>query len=434
MMLKMQKNVLTFICFLLGFSAYSQSDDSYPYFRIASIPVRYSAFDSLEIKYAENEQFKIIANGNGVFDANCLLKKFTFIYRNFSTGVIESTAADSFVYANGKPVRLIRVDNGKRSFESIFSTSADSKIDTILTQNYNNLAQITSISRTILYRNRLGKDSLFKDENFQNGTWQLGEAYHEFFYDNAGYLVKSKLGGYYFINSSPIYLRRQTTNYIYSGNSLTTKIDSFASALGSPTGTNIGFINQWQYKYDAFGRLLEGINSSWSSQSPDTLFTQNIRNRYTAYNSENKSIAYYTDNWKNNTWVETNLDSIRYANNNLTQSFFQYTKNGSNWWLNLKNYRKFCGILILTQEISNILDLKIYPNPAQNSVTLEGDDNATSKNSLQVFDYAGRLILQQKKVVLPHTVDVSKLSNGLYFFKINNEKGQSTTRKVLIMK
>ena len=434
MMLKMQKIILSLTYIFLSISAYSQ-DESYPYFRIASIPVRYSVLDSVEFRGAENEQFKVASNSYGSFDARCLLHKFKSVFFYYNSGISRLTGSDSFVFVNNKPVERLQFSNNRLSNRSTFVTSADSKIDTIETQHYNNLHQIVNMTRTILYRNRLGKDSLFKEEYFRNGGWQLGQEYHEFFYDDLGRLIQRKLGGYYLMDTFNIYSRNQTTNYIYSGNFLMTQIDSFANSIGSPIDTQIDSIYKWHYQYDTLGRLSEGINSFRALQNLDTTFTPNIRNRYTEYNRENKNTVYYTDNWKNNTWVETNMNIIRYTNHNLSQSSFRYSKTGSNWWLRSKVFKEYCGVIsALQEETTPDFNLKIYPNPAQNSVTLEGNDNATSKNNLQVFDYAGRLILQQKEVVLPHTVDVSKLSDGLYFFKINNEKGQSTTRKVLIMK
>ena len=433
-MLKMQKIVLTLMFALLGISTYCQ-DTIYPYFRIASISVRHSAFDSVEFREAENEQFKVTYKGYGSFDTNCILRKFTSVFFYYNSGISQLSGADSFVFVHNKPVERLQFSNNRFRNRSTFLTSADAQIDTIVTQHYNNLYQLVNMTRTILYRNRQGKDSLFKQENFQNGAWQLGQEYHEFFYDNTGRLIQRKLGGYYLINTIRFYCRNQTTNYIYSGNFLVTQIDSFAETLGDPINTHIALINKWDYKYDALGRLSEGIYSK-SNTLPnlDTTFSPNIRHRYTLYNSENKNIVYYTDSWKANAWIETNMNSTKYTDNNLSQSSFQYAKNGSIWWLSLKSYKNFCGVSMPPQEVSFDLALKIYPNPTQNTVILESEVNSTSENTLHVFDYAGHLVLQQKEMIFPYVIDMSKQTNGLYFFKITNEKGQSTTRKVLIMK
>jgi len=54
---------------------------------------------------------------------------------------------------------------------------------------------------------------------------------------------------------------------------------------------------------------------------------------------------------------------------------------------------------------------------------------------LSLFDFTGKLILRQKSC-LPKgkattTVDVSKLSGGLYIVRLTDEKGISLSRKML---
>ena len=66
--------------------------------------------------------------------------------------------------------------------------------------------------------------------------------------------------------------------------------------------------------------------------------------------------------------------------------------------------------------ISN--SLKIYPNPASGNITLETPETGT----LSVYNLNGILVLEQKITKQTTTIDVSKLSEGLYVLKVVGEK------------
>lgn len=75
--------------------------------------------------------------------------------------------------------------------------------------------------------------------------------------------------------------------------------------------------------------------------------------------------------------------------------------------------------------------LSVYPIPAENVVNLEWNENYES--DIRLFDSAGKLILFERNVRLNtiYQLDISPFSSGIYYLRINNQKG-STTKKITI--
>ncbi|PHS10473.1 MAG: hypothetical protein COA88_01655 [Kordia sp.] len=73
--------------------------------------------------------------------------------------------------------------------------------------------------------------------------------------------------------------------------------------------------------------------------------------------------------------------------------------------------------------------LKIYPNPTSSVINISGSDGF---GEIRLFSINGKLIYYNKEANLSSTqIDVSSLSTGVYFVKINSSKGV-TTKKVMI--
>lgn len=71
--------------------------------------------------------------------------------------------------------------------------------------------------------------------------------------------------------------------------------------------------------------------------------------------------------------------------------------------------------------------LKLYPNPAQNQVTIEA--NKLTNASLQIMDINGR-VLQNQTLQNTNTINIENLQSGVYLFKISSQEGSSTQRVV----
>ncbi len=75
-------------------------------------------------------------------------------------------------------------------------------------------------------------------------------------------------------------------------------------------------------------------------------------------------------------------------------------------------------------------DVLMFPNPAKNNVTFNIQKGAEADFS--VFDLLGKLVIYQPNVSISeeHSIDISKLNNGIYFIRINSDTG-SVTKKLI---
>ncbi|MBZ9777421.1 T9SS type A sorting domain-containing protein [Psychroflexus sp. CAK8W] len=70
------------------------------------------------------------------------------------------------------------------------------------------------------------------------------------------------------------------------------------------------------------------------------------------------------------------------------------------------------------RDIGLDLDIKLYPNPASGSITIAGSNFRLEK--VTIYDMSGRLVTTSKEV----TIDVSDLSTGIYFAKVDGNDGK----------
>ncbi|HRP59267.1 MAG TPA: T9SS type A sorting domain-containing protein, partial [Vicingus sp.] len=86
------------------------------------------------------------------------------------------------------------------------------------------------------------------------------------------------------------------------------------------------------------------------------------------------------------------------------------------------NMIDMCEINVTSvNDFSSKNEIRIYPNPAKNSLTIffENDNSST----IQIVDITGKIVLTKKLIKTIERLDISSLQNGMYFIKIqSNEK------------
>lgn len=73
----------------------------------------------------------------------------------------------------------------------------------------------------------------------------------------------------------------------------------------------------------------------------------------------------------------------------------------------------------------------IYPNPANNSITINYSGDLNEKTSISICNYLGQEMLQSNLQSNTTTINVSDFSNGIYFIKIRTNKTQAVQRLVI---
>jgi hypothetical protein len=79
--------------------------------------------------------------------------------------------------------------------------------------------------------------------------------------------------------------------------------------------------------------------------------------------------------------------------------------------------------------INNIAadNFSIYPNPASTLLNINSSENLAGSD-LQVYDLVGRLVISQVLTGTNNAVDVAKLANGTYIFRITDKENNALTQ------
>ena len=99
-----------------------------------------------------------------------------------------------------------------------------------------------------------------------------------------------------------------------------------------------------------------------------------------------------------------------------------YSLNGLNAWKSTT-----CGVTGIESQITN-KEIKIFPNPVNQTMTINGLNN--TNNTFKLINILGQSVIDIKNIT-NSTIDVSDLSEGIYFATFNiNDK--IITKKILI--
>lgn len=88
---------------------------------------------------------------------------------------------------------------------------------------------------------------------------------------------------------------------------------------------------------------------------------------------------------------------------------------------------------LLSIEENSGKDFSIYPNPTKDEITIELNEIISYPLQLKVFTHTGKLILQKTENSRKFKLDVSSLSEGIYFLKLENGSF-SSSKKIVVFK
>jgi len=91
------------------------------------------------------------------------------------------------------------------------------------------------------------------------------------------------------------------------------------------------------------------------------------------------------------------------------------------------------NIYLSTNDLMDkVVGLKIYPNPASQIINIQTDNVQSSIKSVIIYDVTGKAMQGSTSITITNaTIDVSNLSNGLYFLHVEMSNGQRSVRKVV---
>ncbi len=87
------------------------------------------------------------------------------------------------------------------------------------------------------------------------------------------------------------------------------------------------------------------------------------------------------------------------------------------------------GVTTGIHTVNNAATISVYPNPADGWITLK--HNMGSSAILTITDLIGQKVISEQVTNKEQTIDISKLSKGIYFATISNKEGKTKTIKVV---
>ena len=127
-------------------------------------------------------------------------------------------------------------------------------------------------------------------------------------------------------------------------------------------------------------------------------------------------------------WGQTRLDISQYADSkNLWVRFDVISKQGNPVYIDNINVAQFG---LGTEEVGVQDRLVLYPNPAQNELSIEVDENWIDA-TLEITDLSGRLLLQSEISNSVQTLSLADLPNGVYLVQMIKHGVRRTERLII---
>lgn len=120
-------------------------------------------------------------------------------------------------------------------------------------------------------------------------------------------------------------------------------------------------------------------------------------------------------------WRTFNTDNSILPSNNITSILID--ENGTKWVGTDKGLISFRGNALGTSDEQNSgVQFKLYPNPANDFITLKMPSNDIS-SIVEIFNVHGKVVKSFKAYAEYNNIDISDLANGLYIIRLRTKEG-----------
>lgn len=136
--------------------------------------------------------------------------------------------------------------------------------------------------------------------------------------------------------------------------------------------------------------------------------------------------------------IDTSFDSGEGFNGNITSiklqkdgkllvtgNFSKYKDLWSNGTIRLIGHNNTLSTPDFALENKADSNFTLFPNPVKNVLNITSKEN-TSITSIQIYNILGESLVDLKNKKTFSAIDISNLNNGIYFIRINSNKGNST--------
>lgn len=209
-----------------------------------------------------------------------------------------------------------------------------------------------------------------------------------------------------------------------------TNVNTIDVSNNQITSIDISPITYLQILY-CNNNLLTNLNLSTNPRIKQLFCNNNQLIDLDLANGNNADINYgmnYFNATNNPSLTCIKVDNATYSNTNWTGSSFQKDAGAS--------YSANCGVTTgVTVVNSAKFDFSIYPNPANDVITINYDGLNEANSSIEITNTVGQIIMKQD--VANETlknINVSNLSNGIYYVQLKQNGKSIATKKLVINK
>lgn len=157
--------------------------------------------------------------------------------------------------------------------------------------------------------------------------------------------------------------------------------------------------------------------------------------------TENSKVITGSHNWSANANFNNDENILIIHNPRVANEYFQ--EFAARYWQagGQDEFNPFVSVGDLQEPVNQKeISFIVYPNPASIETKIKLNLNKSERVSLNIFDILGRNVITPfKNEILPNgenniTIDTSRLSSGLYFFRLSFNNGRSYSKAVSIIK
>jgi hypothetical protein len=346
------------------------------------------------------------------YDANGNLQEHTDYFWDSSTSTWSPSYKTVYLYnANNRVIQeLSRLYNSStQQFEDesrIFYTyDSNNNLTESRGEQLTNGAWVNSYRDVFNYTGNRITSFLIEE---WNGLQWINEEQGSLFY-NANNQLTSVIYEEWISNQWEIY-SRQRVSYDSNGRLTTTIFDT-------GDGTNWTVDDTTNYTYDANGNKTSQI-TIYSGGGFKEEFTHDTSILMSSLDHP----------FKDKTGIEFYFENNPNINKLLSKNEFNYDSTTMTFATN-PDYRtthNYDTPLSIEEEVALVaIDIKLYPNPTTSSITIEAIN--TTIQEIRLYDVLGKEIFTTSQT----SFDIDQLVNGIYIVKIEDDLGNTTTRKVI---
>ncbi len=215
-------------------------------------------------------------------------------------------------------------------------------------------------------------------------------------------------------------LKTVHTSYFDGTSLMPSVIDTFAY-----TGTYSFHLSWKEYQYDA-------INSYWA---PMTFMTKTLNG-----GGFPDVITIKTFDSLANAWVPSVKQMMTYNTNNNPTKLDEYIYNFTSFpsspdFTTHYYYESFVNTTSLNDQVKQIENITVYPNPANNILNISGIDKKKTKALVSLYDMQGRILTNQEIMIVNGNsqLSISDFSRGNYLLLVRDEAGDIIASQPLVI-